>query len=159
LDENKKVVFVTSLILALVLFSGCREQGSSNEKLQKGGEEETRVAMTEQETILAKEIQEKFNTSTKAKVRSIAIRDGIIEIKILDLGSQSDKGEYETLPIVGVDVAVVLNRNIDKYSFKKVYVVGNEQSFQFTKELFNKYRSGEINDLEFQEQSELQKTR
>ncbi|MBD3361472.1 hypothetical protein GF358_01640 [Candidatus Woesearchaeota archaeon] len=88
-------------------------------------------------------LEQKFSQSSGASIESVDDSLGILTIKLSSLGV-GDIGS------VAIDVAITLNRH-PEISFSKVNIIYQQEQASFTKEIFDKYRTGQINDIQFME--------
>jgi hypothetical protein len=88
-------------------------------------------------------ISEKFSQSSKAIVKSIAEENGYIKV----VASKGGIGEENEIII---DTAVALNRvNGDVGKWKNVSITFNSKTYSFTRQDFDTFRAGKINDSQF----------
>lgn len=88
-------------------------------------------------------ISEKFSQSSKGIVKSIAEENGYIKV-VASKGGIGDENE------IIIDTAVALNRvnsNISKW--KNVSITFNNKTYSFTRQDFDTFRTGKINDSQF----------
>lgn len=88
-------------------------------------------------------LEQKFSQSSKATVESVTDNEGILTIQLYSLGIGDIKD-------VAIDVAIVLNQHME-ISFTKINIQYQQEQISFTKEIFDKYRTGQINDIKFME--------
>lgn len=136
-----------TLLIVMLLLSGCttntvsldtnfkpkqnvQQPSKSPEPVQQKSEESKKL-----ESLLKKQ----FDSSSKVSIDSVLINGNKIAINLT--------GNDELGP-VAIDVALVLNRNSD-FSFESVEVKNSSSKATFNKNLFNSYRTGKINDVQF----------
>ncbi len=84
-------------------------------------------------------LKKQFNSSSKTKIKNVSTNNNKIVIQLTGT---------DNLGPIAIDIALVLNHNLD-ISFNSVEIKNESEAVIFNKDLFNSYRTGQINDLEF----------
>lgn len=142
---------IITLLIAILLLSGCtsntasepinsrpspQSQTNQNPKAtsEKPGLEASKIK-NKVEPLLKKQ----FEASSKAIIENLLIDNNKIAI---NLSGSDDLGP------IAIDVALVLNRNVD-IPFETVEIKNSTKKASFNKDLFNSFRTGKINDIQF----------
>lgn len=125
---NKKAFLIITLLIFAIFITGC-------------GNTSDNTAPTK--PPLHNYLEQKFSQSSGASIGSVTVDNGVINIQLSSLAIGDIKD-------VAIDVAIVLNRH-PEISFSKVNLIYQQTQVSFTKEIFNKYKTGQINDIQFME--------
>lgn len=150
----KQTIMLCSI--AILLLSGCASNTSTSvntntplQNIQKQPQTNNTVKSDITETAETKKselavkletlLKKQFDSSSKAVIKTILTDNNKIAIQIIGV---------DELGPIAVDVALVLNRNSD-INFASVDLTNDKGKATFNKDLFNNYRTGIINDVQF----------
>lgn len=146
----KKTLVLEAILFIFFIVAGISIQNRANKKSEK------------QENIqpnndYKKIFDEKFNQSSKATIKEFNYSDGNIILSLTDYPAHSNEDKEDLHPVI-VDIAIVINRNTEKFKdLKQVEVYGRNYKIFFTRELFEQYTTGKINDIQFMNEYKIEK--
>lgn len=153
-DFNQKglTIILTLIVFGLFLSVNCKKSNNQNSNVNSDTIQNSE-SKSEKFSDLKNGIDEKFKKSSNAILKSIDEDKGSLTILLEKDGYGSDGDLY----IVAIDVAISINRLKTPLDFKSIKIIGEKEEFTFTKEIYEKYKSGQINDSQFKSLSKSTK--
>lgn len=140
--DKKNIVMIMILVIGSFLCAHCKNNDNTN---VSSDSKQANVDNSEKFSELKKGLDEKFKKSSNAIIKSITEDKENYSILLEKDGYGADGDLY----IVAIDVAVTINKLNSSLDFKSIRIKGEKEEFVFTKEIYEKYKSGQINDSQF----------
>lgn len=146
----KKTLILSLILFIIFIIAGISSQNKNDKNSEK---QENNQSNVNYKNIF----EEKFNQSSKATIKEFNYSDGNIILKLSDYPTYNNE-DKEGLNLVVIDVVIAINRNIEKFKdLKQAEVYGKNYKIFFTRELFDKYATGKINDIQFMSEYKIEK--
>lgn len=146
----KKLLILGSILFIIFIVAGISSQDRDNKKSEK---QENIQPNNNYRNIF----EEKFNQNSKATIKEFNYSDGNIILSLKDYPTHNNEDKKDLHSVI-VDVAIVINRNTEKFKdVKQVEVYGKNYKIFFTRELFEQYATGKINDIQFMNEYGIEK--